>query len=311
MKSIISALTAIICIFTGTGFCVNSSSEKVTPDTASFSNEAAVCESSSAETVSCTAKETSASGNAETEYFTSDEKTTESSAAVSDGIYSDESTSVTESQYETPAETTVTYDTDSDIFTSADDNDTYDEFAQYEPEEYDNPEYYEYQVLYKELLNELRYDTEGIRSVEYFLFDMNEDNTPELITVTGTCEADKTTAFYTIKNHETVVIGENFRGDHSTFCIDKRTGLFVMKNEWGGLGSVTGYVFDGEKVYESTILKDYNYMHNPDGYDFVVGELYDIYTPAYGVAYSEGDSILYTEDFSEVELNADSYYFTD
>ena len=311
MKTIISALTAIICIFTGTGFCVNSNSEKVTPDTASFSDEAAVCESALAETVSDTAEETSVSGNAESEYFTSDEKITESSAAVSDVTYSDEETSVTESQSETPAETTAAENTESDIFTAADDNDTYDEFAQYEPEEYDSPEYFEYQVLYKELLNELRYNTEGISSVEYFLFDMNEDDTPELITVTGTCEADKTTTFYTIKNHETVVIGENFRGDHSTFCIDNRTGLFVMKNEWGGLGTVTGYVFDGEEVYESTILKDYNYMHNPEGYDFVVGELYDIYTPAHGVAYSEGSSILYTDDFSEVELNADSYYFTD
>ncbi len=79
-----------------------------------------------------------------------------------------------------------------------------------------------------ELLDELRFETEGIDDVRYFIQDMNNDEIPELITITGTCEADFTTTFYTVKNHKAEVIGKDLRGDHSSFKIDERTGRIIM-----------------------------------------------------------------------------------
>ena len=170
---------------------------------------------------------------------------------------------------------------------------------------------YEYKTVYKELLDELRFETEGIDDVRYFIQDMNNDEIPELITITGTCEADFTTTFYTIKYHKAEVIGEDFRGDHSFFEIDERTGSFCIESCWNGVGSVVSYVYDGVSVKEGKSIKDLSYMYDDDEYENAVSEMFDLRNYGYGRAFKNGESFLVTADFEEIRLNDNSYTFTD
>ena len=160
------------------------------------------------------------------------------------------------------------------------------------------------------MLDELRFETEGIDDVRYFIQDMNNDEIPELITITGTCEADFTTTFYTIKYHKAEVIGEDFRGDHSFFKIDERTGSFCIESCWNGVGSVVSYVYDGVSVKEGKSIKDLSYMYD-DEYENAVSEMFDLRNYGYGRAFKNGESFLVTADFEEIRLNDNSYTFTD
>lgn len=169
----------------------------------------------------------------------------------------------------------------------------------------------EYKGVYKELLDKLRFETDGIDEVRYFIRDMNNDETPELITITGTCEADFTTTFYTVKYHNAEVIGEDFRGDHSFFKIDESTGSFCIESGWNGIGSVVSYVYDGESVKEGKSIKDLSYMYDNDEYENAVSEMFDLRNCEFGRAYKNGKSYLVTADYEEIQLNDDSYTFTD
>lgn len=173
-----------------------------------------------------------------------------------------------------------------------------------------NNQYFEYQTVYKELLDKLRFETEGTGDVRYFIWDMNNDEIPELITITGTCEADFTTTFYTVKGHEAEVIGEDFRGDHSSFRIDERTGSFCIESCWNGVGSVVSYVYDGVSVKEGKSIKDLSYMYD-DEYENAVSEMFDLRNYGYGRAYKNGESFLIAIDYEEIRLNDNSYTFTD
>ena len=174
-----------------------------------------------------------------------------------------------------------------------------------------NNQYFEYQTVYKELLDKLRFETEGIDVVRYFIWDMNNDEIPELITITGTCEADFTTTFYTVKYHNAEVIGEDFRGDHSGFEIDERTGSFCIESCWMSVGSVVSYVYDGESVKEGKSIKDLSYMYDDEEYENAVSEMFDLRYCEFGRAYKNGKSYLVTADYEEIQLNDDSYTFTD
>lgn len=169
----------------------------------------------------------------------------------------------------------------------------------------------EYKVIYKELLDKLRFETDDIFAVEYTIHDMDHDNVPELITVTGNCEADKTTTFYTVKDHEAVVVGEGFRGDHSAFYIDARTDRLAIRSDWCGTGCVISYDFDGEKITEADILEDHNIMDDPEEYAENIEKMFDLRFDGYGLAYAEGSSNFVSAGGIVTKLNDGSYFFND
>lgn len=181
------------------------------------------------------------------------------------------------------------------------------------PEVTEGPEYYEYQVVYKEFLDKLRYETNGISTIEYMIYDMNDDDVPELITITGKSEEDETVTFYTIKDHLTVAVGEGAPGVKNTFYIDERTDRPVIRNAYGGKRSVICYIFDGNTVKESLALKDYDYESDPEGFNQAVSEMFDLRFKGSGLVYSgpDGSSNLIAIDGAVIKLNNDSYTFTD
>ena len=177
--------------------------------------------------------------------------------------------------------------------------------------ENEEPEYYEYQIVYKELLDKLRFETDDIFAIEYTIHDMDHDDVPELITVTGKCEADKTTTFYTIKDHEAVVVGEGFRGDHSAFYIDARTDRLAIRSDWCGTGCVISYDFDGEKITEADILEDHNIMDDPEEYAENIEKMFDLRFDGYGLAYAEGSSNFVSAGGIVTKLNDGAYFFNE
>jgi hypothetical protein len=50
---------------------------------------------------------------------------------------------------------------------------------------------------YMQKIDELFKNTEYLNTIDYCLYDMNQDDIPELIIRTGTCEADFKLSFYT------------------------------------------------------------------------------------------------------------------
>lgn len=296
---IIAVIAAFLSIVSGAGIYVNiNTGNMIRPDEV---KPAVVCET---EAVS----ESAVTSEAVSE--------TESVQTVSENTYSEEVQettvpAVTEIQITETAAETETQQVTEKIVTALPEA-AYDEkISEVTVSETEEPEYFEYQVLYKELLDELRYETENISTVKYLIFDMNYDDVPELVTVTGTCEADMVTTFYTIKNHQVAAVGENFRGDHCGFYRDSRNGGLVIRNDWSGLGNITEYAFDGEEVYKVKGIEDYDYMVDPEGYEEAVAEMFDLEYEVYGEAYADGSSNFFTLCFDMIELNEGSYYFTD
>ncbi len=152
----------------------------------------------------------------------------------------------------------------------------------------------EYRKIYSELLDRLRFNTDGISEVRYLLHDMNEDGTPELVTISGTCEADFELVFYTVKEHSAAEAGR-FRGDHAAIYTDSRNRI-VVSNDWNGIGNITSYIFDGNAVTESDSVRDYDYLYDFEGYQEKINEMFDLNRTAYETAYSYGD--IFRREFS-------------
>lgn len=109
-----------------------------------------------------------------------------------------------------------------------------------------------YKNLYKSLIQGFSLaGSDTISTIDYTLYDMNQDGIPELITKTGTCEADFKLSFYTYDDEIGLIpIGTDFQGFHIGFYIDRSTGQFCTK--WGqmGVGGIAWYSFDGNSVSE-------------------------------------------------------------
>lgn len=116
-----------------------------------------------------------------------------------------------------------------------------------------------YKDAYKQKIQELSANTASLNTIDYCLCDMNADGIPELIVITGTCEADYVITFYTYKNDAVTVIGDGFSGWHSSFHYDSDTKQFCT--QWGqmGVGGIRWYAFDGNTVTETNSVDNIEY----------------------------------------------------
>lgn len=87
----------------------------------------------------------------------------------------------------------------------------------------------------------------GLCSVEFSLYDMNNDGIPELIEKTGTCEADYIYNFITYRNGTIVNIGSDNAG-HSALYKDNETGQLCKRYGQNGIGYVVWYTSDGYTI---------------------------------------------------------------
>lgn len=115
---------------------------------------------------------------------------------------------------------------------------------------------YDYKQAYHNVVKSM---SSGKNLFFYTLFDMNHDNIPELIIVSGTCEADAILTFYSYIDGDAVVVGDNFSGFHASFCIDVDNDQFCV--QWGqmGMGGIEWYSFDGKIVTQTKTQENIDY----------------------------------------------------
>lgn len=123
----------------------------------------------------------------------------------------------------------------------------------------------ENQVNYKEIYINIIEELSGYSnktSINYTLFDMNNDSIPELVTISGTCEADYILTFYSIIDGVAVIVGDGFSGFHASFYIDIDKNQFCT--HWGqnGVGGIEWYSFDGKTVTLSKSQENIDYGSN-------------------------------------------------
>jgi hypothetical protein len=127
-------------------------------------------------------------------------------------------------------------------------------------------------------------------TIEYTLYDMDQNGTPELLVKYGTCEADYRIAIYTYKDSSLVKIADEMGGSHTSFGYDyKANQLVLLQGHMGGGDMVwydldengelrqlidTGgfeYGMEGQPEY-TDFMKKYNVSYLPYATSFSMGE---------------------------------------
>jgi hypothetical protein len=160
----------------------------------------------------------------------------------------------------------------------------------------------EYKESYKSLIQSLSLEDDNT-DIEYTLYDMNQDDIPELIIRTGTCEADFKLSFYTYEDKIGLIpIGNNFSGFHIGFYVDKSTNKFCTIWSYMDEGGIVWYSFDGSYVSEFKRQDNIEYnLDNFENYDEIFaayGDFEALSTTCCSILYNEDEWITYGNDDS-------------
>ena len=122
-------------------------------------------------------------------------------------------------------------------------------------------------------------DAGGNYTIDYTLYDINHNGTPELLIRYGTCEADFRIAVYTYQDGALRMIEDNMGGSHVSFGYDCNTNQLVLLQGHMGGGDFSWYDLD-----ESGKL---NEVRNTGGFQFGMDDQpeYTDVMKEYGVAY--------------------------
>ena len=159
-----------------------------------------------------------------------------------------------------------------------------------------------YKESYKKIINEeikrLRENAGSNFSINYTLFDMDSDGTPELLINSGTCEADSLISIYTYKNNKYSQIGNNIGGSHTGFAFDYIANQIVLCNAYMGNITLSWYDIDGNGnlrflIDTSSSGNDYN--------------SYAVFMTSYNVLKYPFVSYSNSSDITWVFYNVDNY----
>lgn len=87
-------------------------------------------------------------------------------------------------------------------------------------------------------------DAGGNYSIDYALYDMDHNGTPELLLRYGTCEADYRIAVYTYRDGALVTLGDEIGGSHTSFGYDTKANQMVLIQGHMGAGDIVWYDLD-------------------------------------------------------------------
>lgn len=116
---------------------------------------------------------------------------------------------------------------------------------------------WDFEYPYKKLLIELMYQDSN-SYMEYWIYDIDKDNVPELITKTGTSESDYIIGFYKYKDNEVLLI-DSMSGGHTTFYKDKDNKQLCYMYGHMGYGGITWFSFDGNSISVDRIVENVGY----------------------------------------------------
>ena len=117
---------------------------------------------------------------------------------------------------------------------------------------------------YEEILNTWRAQLSGEvddfgygPTLEYLIYDVDKDGSPELVVKAGTCEADYHGALYTFRNGHAFQVGEELGLGHSSFYTDPgENGIILMVGHMGYAWAERLSITDGfasETLYEDNL----------------------------------------------------------
>ena len=116
--------------------------------------------------------------------------------------------------------------------------------------------------------------TISVPSVGYFIYDADDDGTPELFVKFGTCEADFFYKIYKFENNAAVEAVCSFCG-HTSFYSMPEKGFITSWAHMGYMGvskvQYNGHELSGESVYEADLTQNENYAEYKNIYDIVPG----------------------------------------
>lgn len=104
----------------------------------------------------------------------------------------------------------------------------------------------DFEYPYKKTLIELMYFGENTY-IKYWIYDIDKDNIPELITKTGTCEADYVISFYKYLNGEAVLF-DNIGGGHADLAVDVDNNQLCLMSGNMGIGDIQWLSSDGNSI---------------------------------------------------------------
>ncbi|MCM1133362.1 MAG: leucine-rich repeat protein [Ruminococcus flavefaciens] len=104
----------------------------------------------------------------------------------------------------------------------------------------------DFEYPYKKTLIDLMYFGDSTY-IEYWIYDIDKDNVPELITKTGTCEADYVISFYKYQNGKAVLF-DSMGGGHLSFAVDVDNNQLCYKYAHMGDGCIKWLSSDGNSV---------------------------------------------------------------
>lgn len=115
----------------------------------------------------------------------------------------------------------------------------------------------DFEYPYKKLLIELMYQDSN-HHIEYWIYDIDKDNVPELITNTGTSESDYIIGFYKFKDNEVSLI-DSMGGGHTTFYKDIDNKQLCCMYGHMGYGAITWLSSDGNSISVDRTVEDVGY----------------------------------------------------
>lgn len=115
----------------------------------------------------------------------------------------------------------------------------------------------DFEYPYKKLLIELMYQDSN-HYIEYWIYDIDKDNVPELITNTGTSESDYIIGFYKFKDNEVSLI-DSMGGGHTTFYKDIDNKQLCCMYGHMGYGGITWLSSDGNSISVDRTVEDVGY----------------------------------------------------
>lgn len=122
----------------------------------------------------------------------------------------------------------------------------------------------DFEYPYKKLLIELMYQ-ESNSYIEYWIYDVDKDNIPELITKTGTCEADYIIEFYKYKDNKVLLI-DSMSGGHTTFYEDKNNSQLCRMYAQMGYGDIEWLSSNGSSISVDRTVASVGYDDENDVY---------------------------------------------
>lgn len=87
-------------------------------------------------------------------------------------------------------------------------------------------------------------DGEESYTMDYALYDIDHNGTPELLIRYGTCEADSMIAVYSYRNNALVKLADQLPGSHTSFGYDYKANQLVLIQGHMGAGDMVWYDLD-------------------------------------------------------------------